>query len=60
MLVIVNAPLPTLRKVTVCGLLGVPTACDAKVRLDGLRSTSGTLNPPISATKASPKPPKAD
>lgn len=51
-MLVVRAALPTLKSVTVCAALVVPSTWLAKRRLDGLRLTPGTFAGLILATKA--------
>ena len=46
----VRAPFPVLVSVSVCGALGVETACPAKLRLVAERLTTGTTPVPLRLT----------
>jgi len=48
--VIVNGAVPELLSVVLCDALVVPTGCDEKVRLVGVRVTAGAVPLPVSGT----------
>jgi hypothetical protein len=47
MVVIVSGPVPVFFSVEVCAGLVVPTACDVKVRLVGVKVTAGVAAAPV-------------